>query len=582
MLMFLKDMIKISRKFIIAVPCLYFVVAVTNIWWLSSDSRNTNNEHRQSPSIKKIPQYYALMKETKALDNNISTIKTSSLEEQNSLCSTEIVMFYNLIKQSTLQMGMCEDKQFVGKPGHGGRYVCVDKIHRDKCIQYTIGYGLDITIEHDIVKTYGCVVHYFVCNVDISHAQFTMLSYNNIHVHTWCVSGLHGSESMYGEQYSIKGVMATLNHKHVDILRIKTSMDGTLVSPPLLEKHVGQIFIDIHFENKTAVMSQLLWKDYENRLKMYVSELRRFEYEIIALSNAFKSCQFGITLRKYQNKRKQYSNLNAYATRAGSLLHNMSASVCIPAIPSDMDVSLPRLLQSINMQTFLPLEVIIVISNTSQTECAIFNHRLQLMFYASVLRMFCVSKLQYQSVSRQNASTFAEGSMISFIDADDIMFPNRLEVILSLFLKHTAHMILHGFTNDMHHKTHINWTQVDIRDGNELYDIERSTIDKHAWLIAEIMHSQVSVLRNVCYFVKFRTEREFYRTEDASFVRDVISLFGRKTNTAIFINTPLSWHVPRELQGSWYYYVKCEGVSVVVILCIMIIVLYKIARFIVN
>jgi hypothetical protein len=204
------------------------------------------------------------------------------------------------------------------------------------------------------------------------------------------------------------------------------------------------------------------------------------------------------------------------------------------------------------------------------------------MFYASVLRMFCVSTLQYQSVSRQNASTFAEGSIISFIDADDIMFPNRLEVILSLFLKHTAYMILHGFTNDMHHKTHINWTQVDIRDGNELYDIERSTIDKHAWLIAEIMHSQVSVLRNVCYFVKFRTEREFYRTEDASSVRDVISLFGRKTNTAIFINTPLSWHVPRELQGSWYYYVKCEGVSVVVILCIMIIVLYKIARFIVN
>jgi len=145
-------------------------------------------------------------------------------------------------------------------------------------------------------------------------------------------------------------------------------------------------------------------------------------------------------------------------------------------------------------------------------------------------------------------------------------------------------MILHGFTNDMHHKTHINWTQVDIRDGNELYDIASSTVDKHAWLIEEIIHSQVSVLRNVCYSVKFRTEREFYRTDDAWFVRDVISLFGRKTNTAIFINTSLSCHVPRELQGSWYfeYYVKCGGVSVVVILCIMIILLYKITRFIVK
>jgi len=318
-----------------------------------------------------------------------------------------------------------------------------------------------------------------------------MLSYNNIHVHAWCVSGLHGSESSYGEQHSIKGVMATLNHKHVDILRIKTSMDGTLVSPPLLEKNVGQIIIDINFENKTAVTSPLLWKIDENRLKMYLSELRRFEYEIIALSNAFKSCQFGITLRKYQNKRKQYSNLYAYATRAGSLLQNMFVSVWIPAIPSDMDVSLPRLLQSINMQTFLTLEVIIVISNTSQKECAIFNNRLRLMFYASVLRMFCVSKLQYQSVSRHNALTFVEGSIISFIDADDITFPNRLGIIVFLFLKYNTYMVLHGFINDMHHKTHINWTQVDIRDGNELYDIASSTVDKHAWLIEEIMHSQV-------------------------------------------------------------------------------------------
>lgn len=554
-------------------------MAGTNRWWLSSDSRNTNNENRKLASIKQIHQYqsyYPFMMVTK----EISTIKTLSLEEQNSLCSTEIAMFYNLIKQSTLQMGMCNDKQFVGKPDYGGRYVCADKIHRDKCIQYTIGYSLNLTIERDIVKTYGCVVHYFVCNMDVALARLTMLSYNNIHVHTWCVSGLHGSESSYGEQHSIHGVMAKLNHTHVDILRIKTSMDGTVVYPPLLGNNIGQIMIDINFENKTAVTSPLKWTKYENILKMYVSELRRFEYEIIALSYAAKSCQFGITLRKYQNKREPYSNVNAYVTRAGSLLHNMYVSVCIPAIPSDVDVSLPRLIQSINMQTFLPLEVIIVISNTSQTECAIFNNRLRLMLYASVLRMFCVSKLQYQSLSRQNASTFAEGSVISFIDADDIMFPNRLEVIVSLFLKHDTYMVLHSFTHDMHHKTYSIWTRVDIRDGNELYDIARSTIDKHAWLISEIMHSQVSVLRNVCYSVKFRTEREFYRSEDAWFVRDVISLFGRKKNTAIFINTPLSWHVPRERQGSRYFeiYVKCA----IVMLCILIILLYKRTRFFVK
>lgn len=76
-------------------------MAVRNIWWVSSDSRNTNNEYRQSSNIKKIhqyPSYYALLMESKALHNNISTTKTSSLEQQNSLCSTGIAMFYNLIK----------------------------------------------------------------------------------------------------------------------------------------------------------------------------------------------------------------------------------------------------------------------------------------------------------------------------------------------------------------------------------------------------------------------------------------------------------------------------------------------------
>ena len=86
-------------------------------------------------------------------------------------------------------MGMCVDKQFVDKPvpERMSRY----KIHRDKYIQYTLGYSLDITIEHDIVKTYGCVIHYFVCNMDVPHARFTMLSYNIIHEHTWCVFGLN-------------------------------------------------------------------------------------------------------------------------------------------------------------------------------------------------------------------------------------------------------------------------------------------------------------------------------------------------------------------------------------------------------
>ena len=250
---------------------------------------------------------------------------------------------------------------------------------------------------------------------------------------------------------------------------------------------------------------------------------------------------------KYSNLSSEFINSPVNSMNK-ALSNNFSISVCIPAIAFDMKSNLPRLLQTVNIQTQIPFEVIIVMSNITENDCKPFKQRLKSVYNASVLHLHCIVKLQYQSISRQNASTFARGTVISFIDADDVMFPNRIEVISSLFRKFKSFMVLHGFSNKAKPMWNNDWQEAKLMDGIKLFDIAEQTRSHHVWLIKEMMLSQVSVFRDVCRLVKFRTDKKFYRSEDAWFVRDVISYFGRKSNTAIFINFALSWHVPRQHQ----------------------------------
>lgn len=240
--------------------------------------------------------------------------------------------------------------------------------------------------------------------------------------------------------------------------------------------------------------------------------------------------------------------LNASSFDQNIFSDNLTVSVCIPAIPSDMKLSLPRLLESIQTQTHAPLEVIIVMSNVTTIDCKTFDEELKSILTSSKLLLYCLHKLQYQSLSRQNASALAQGTIISFIDADDVMYPNRIEVIVAMFLKYKPFMVLHAFSRDVIPPFNDKWKKARIFDGIELYDIAENTRSQHAWVMSQMMHSQVSVLRDVCRLVEYRTDKQFYRIEDSWFVRDVIKYFGRKNNTAIFIDTSLTRHVPREFQ----------------------------------
>ena len=250
----------------------------------------------------------------------------------------------------------------------------------------------------------------------------------------------------------------------------------------------------------------------------------------------YKDTSVLINTRRFNIDKVNYNNFN------------VSISVCIPAVEADIITALPRLLQSIQSQTLHPLEIIVVISNCSRERCRNFKTIVTSWFVASKINIYCKKQLQLQSLSREEAASYARGSVVSFIDADDMMYPNRLEVISILFRSYRPLMVLHGFSNSRIPPYDTQWKTAPIISGESLYDIAKSTEVRRVYLLASVVHSHMSVLRGTLNMVKFRKEKKFYRSEDALFIRDFISFFCKRNTTAIFIDTPLSWYVPRLTQ----------------------------------
>ena len=132
------------------------------------------------------------------------------------------------------------------------------------------------------------------------------------------------------------------------------------------------------------------------------------------------------------------------------------------------------------------------------------------------------------------------------MDSDDAMYPNRIEVISALYRQYNPLMVLHAFSKSSTPPTKNKWKTAPVMHGEALYKLAKDSEGKRKWLLANIIHSHLSVKRKTLPYVKFRTGKEFYRAEDSYFVRDFLYFFGRQNNTALYIDTALSWYVPRE------------------------------------
>ena len=230
-----------------------------------------------------------------------------------------------------------------------------------------------------------------------------------------------------------------------------------------------------------------------------------------------------------------------------------SISLCIPAIPRDLESGcIFRVVQSAMVQTVPPTEIIIALSNSTYE----FGLHARLILRQSAghipLRLIRAPELYFQATSRNNAILASSSDIISFIDADDEMHPNRLEIIQHMFAedKHLI-MFLHGYTEGPELKRwrreNISYTPGHLIGKEELCKSEaRTRHQPHLDLL--VHHAHVSIRQNMLGGFHFDESKASYRMEDSLFVRGIVAAScansGSEENI-LFLNSPLSYYETR-------------------------------------
>jgi len=112
-------------------------------------------------------------------------------------------------------------------------------------------------------------------------------------------------------------------------------------------------------------------------------------------------------------------------------------SVCIPCIAKHIPL-IQRCIHSIYNQTVLPNEVIISISNI-ENETGLYDTIKHMQGLCKLYKTLNIKPLysrekKYAGENRNTAISLATGDLITFIDADDYMFINRIAILKQIFI----------------------------------------------------------------------------------------------------------------------------------------------------
>ena len=128
---------------------------------------------------------------------------------------------------------------------------------------------------------------------------------------------------------------------------------------------------------------------------------------------------------------------------------------------------------------------------------------------------------------------------ITFMDADDIMHPQRIEILLKIFQETECDIILHNyFTHDY---TFNKIENIDMRTDSLVQAYWGAIIhkeDKYNY-VEHIHHSQVSIKRNIFDIIKF--PEDLILGEDSIFCHKI---FGLPNVKHAYIKNELSFYSP--------------------------------------
>ena len=206
-----------------------------------------------------------------------------------------------------------------------------------------------------------------------------------------------------------------------------------------------------------------------------------------------------------------------------------------------------NLLNSINSQTIVPDKVVVSSSSTDKIEITdSYNFPLHIITTPDKK-----SAAQNRNIAINNLTDI---DYVTFIDADDIMHPQRIEALLYTIYKYDVDIILHNYQIEPYNENKYNiFKYIDIENINVRTDSLVQSwsgcithISKYSDVIDKIHHSQATVKIWVLNEVKFPEETEFNRKEDSVFCHRVFSLPNIKH---AYIQNELSYYNPSNTGG---------------------------------
>lgn len=219
-------------------------------------------------------------------------------------------------------------------------------------------------------------------------------------------------------------------------------------------------------------------------------------------------------------------------------METVKIGVAIPCYHGHVN-NLYNLLDSINLQSIVPDKVVVSSSSTYKIEIT--------KTYNFPLYITITPEKKNASQNRNIAiSNLMDMDYVTFIDADDIMHPQRIEILLKTIHDYDSDIILHNYqiepfnTENMFEKIE----NIKVRT-NELiqnwFGYGITHINGYDESIDKIHHAQATVKKWILQIIKFPEETEFNRKEDSVFCYRIFNITNIKT---AYIQNELSYYTP--------------------------------------
>ena len=211
----------------------------------------------------------------------------------------------------------------------------------------------------------------------------------------------------------------------------------------------------------------------------------------------------------------------------------MKIGVAVPCYKNHI-TRLYDLLDSIEKQTRCPDKVVVSCSSTSEfINCKEYSFPLQII----------ITENKKNAAQNRNiaSSKLMDMDYITFIDADDIMHPQRIEILLKIFEEHDSDIVLHNFL--LEKKDFEKIEEIHVRPNSLIQGWSGCIVHKDGYNdnIDRIHHSQSTLKKYILEKIKFPEEPEFHRREDSIFCHRV---FGLENIKNAYIVNELSYYSP--------------------------------------